>query len=449
MVGVKIPEKPPELATLFSDIDTKRFGLIIASGDTAGGKYDHWSNLKHLDPPEGLSLEEWWLGIKLARRTASHPLPLLDKLGKPFTYSMPDEAQRAVHHVDQDAAGHISVSESVVGTANRNRYLLSSLIEEAITSSQLEGAVTSRKVAQQMLRSGREPRNRSEQMIVNNYRAMEYVRKRRDDPLDPAFVLDLHEIITRGTLDNEDEVGRLQRPDEERVAVFNPEGEIIHLPPPAKELPERLEAMCEFANTSDDTVEGEISRTFMHPVVRAIVLHFWVGYDHPFADGNGRTARALFYWSMLRQGYWLVEFLTISNILKNAPGKYATSYLFTETDDGDTTYFVLYQLEVILRAMEGLKDYLRRKMEETRKMEALIKTDTNLNHRQTELLAHALRDPDATYTVKTHGSFHNVVTNTSRTDLDGLAERGLLIKNRAGRAFRYFPVPDLAEKLEN
>ena len=445
-MGVKIPESPPEFRLLFDGIDPERLGSIIAAGGSTGGKYRHWSELRHLDPPGDLSLEDWWLGIKLARMADSHPLPLRDKEGKPFTYAMPDEAQRAVHLVDQGVAGRISISESVVGKGNRDRYILSSLIEEAITSSQLEGASTSRKVAKEMLRTGRAPRNRSERMIVNNYQAMEYVRRRRDDPLDPEFVLVLHEIITRGTLDNEDEAGRLQRPDEVRVAVYSPEGEIIHRPPPAEELPWRLEAMCEFANASD---EAEVRpETFMHPAVRAILLHFWVGYDHPFGDGNGRTARALFYWSMLRQGYWLAEFLTISSILKNAPGQYATSYLFAETDDGDTTYFVLYQLSVILRAMEELQGYLRRKMEETRKTEALLRTDSGLNHRQTTLLSHALRNPDATFTVKAHSSFHNVVQATARTDLDGLTERDLLIKNKAGRAFRYFPVPDLAEKLE-
>lgn len=443
---MKIPETPPDIGSLFDGVDPKRLAAIVASDDAAGGKYRHWSELRRLDPPEGLSLEEWWLGIKLARRIASHVLPLRDKVGKPFTYSMPDEAQRAVHLVDQGAAGRISVSESAIGAGNRDRYILSSLIEESITSSQLEGASTSRKVAKEMLRSGRAPRNRSERMIVNNYRAMEYIRRRRDDPLDTEFLLELHEIVAHGTLDDED--GRFQRPGEERVAVYSPEGEIIHAPPHAEERPARLEAMYKFANSSDEASGGRSSGIFMHPVVRAALLHFWIGYDHPFADGNGRVARALFYWSMLRQGYWLAEFLTISSILKNAPGQYATSYLFTETDEGDTTYFILYQLNVILRAMEELEAYLKRKMEETRRMESLIKKDANLNSRQTELLAHALRNPDAVYTVKKHGDFHSIAPATARADLDELERRGLLLKNKAGRAFRYFPVTDLAGKLD-
>ena len=133
---MKIPEKPPEFRALFEKIPPERLGLILAAGDSTSGKYRHWSELRHLDPPEDLSLEEWWFGIKLARTAASHPFPLWDKKGKPFTYSMPDEAQRAVHRVDQGAAGRIGISESVVGTGDRDRYILSSLIEEAITSSQ-------------------------------------------------------------------------------------------------------------------------------------------------------------------------------------------------------------------------------------------------------------------------------------------------------------------------
>ena len=57
------------------------------------------------------------------------------------------------------------------------RFLVNSLMEEAIRSSQLEGATTSRRVAKEMLRTGREPRDRSERMIANNYRALQFMRE--------------------------------------------------------------------------------------------------------------------------------------------------------------------------------------------------------------------------------------------------------------------------------
>ncbi len=208
---------------------------------------------------------------------------------------MPDTVLEAAHRIDQLASGRIGLSDVVTNPATRDRYMVSSLMEEAISSSQLEGASTSRRVAKEMIRSGRAPRNKSERMIFNNYRAMHSVREQRHEKLTPTLIFELHRLVTDGTLDDPMDAGRLEPPDGERVQVFSPEGELLHTPPPAEQLPARMEALCTFAN-------GEEAVGFLHPVVRAIIVHFWLAYDHPFADGNGRTARALFYWSMLSQG---------------------------------------------------------------------------------------------------------------------------------------------------
>ena len=122
---------------------------------------------------------------------------------------------------------------------------------------------------------------------------------------------------------------------------------VLHEPPPAASLPQRLERLCAFANA----IDGE---PFVHPVIRAILLHYMVGYDHPFVDGNGRTARALFYWSLARSGYWRMEYVSISRLLRQAPAQYSRAYLHSEADDNDTTYFILHQLSIIKRAIEAL-----------------------------------------------------------------------------------------------
>lgn len=351
---------------------------------------------------------------------------------------MPDPAHEMTHLIDRRASGEIAISEVVTSPEMRNRYLVSSLIEEAITSSQLEGASTSRAVAKEMLRSGRPPRDRSERMILNNYRAMNTVRGWKDQPLSPERVLELHRMVTDGTLDNPDAAGRLQRPDEERVRVFDrATGEPRHVPPPAEQLPARLEAMCRFAN--DQPVEG-----FLHPVVRSILLHFWLAYDHPFDDGNGRTSRAIFYWSMLKHGYWLTEFLSISTILNRAPGRYSRAFLYTETDDLDTTYFILNQLKVICRAIDDLHAYLARKVREVRETERLLRR-ADLNHRQLALLSNALRHPDAEYTFRSHQTSHGVVYQSARTDLLDLERFGLLERRKVGQRFFFRPAPDLSE----
>src|SRR5439155_13308472 len=186
----------------------------------------------------------------------------------------------------------------------------------------------------------------------------------------------------------------------------------------------RLDALCAFANDVRSQAEGS-AKSFIHPAVRSILLHFWLAYDHPFVDGNGRTARALFYWSMLRQGYWLFEFVSISEILVKAPAQYATSFLYTEIDNNDATYFLLYQCEVIRRAITSLHDYIDRKSKELRETEAVLRGTTELNHRQQALITHALRHPGTRYTIEGHRRSHAIVYETARHDLMALAELGL------------------------
>jgi Fic family protein len=186
---------------------------------------------------------------------------------------------------------------------------------------------------------------------------------------------------------------------------------------------------------------------FVHPAIRAIILHFWLAYDHPFSDGNGRTARALFYWAMLHTRYWLFEFISISNILCKAPVEYGRSFLYTETDDNDLTYFIVGQAKVIRRAITELHGYIARKTTEVREMEAHLRVLDLVNHRQSDLIRHALKHPFQEYTIAGHQKSHAVVYQTARTDLLDLNARGLLAKKKRGRKVVFSVPADLAEHL--
>lgn len=435
-----VPLSPPPFDELLARVDVTKLVPLISMPDLElGGEYVHWDKLMHLSPPAGFSTEEWWTAIKFNRQRGK-PLPLQDLSSRPFTFNTPDVVLRSLHLIDQQASGSIGMPESVTTPGLRDRYVMTSLIEEAITSSQLEGAVTSRRVAKEMLSTGRQPRNRDERMIYNNFLAMREVRSICQRPLTPDVVCHLHRLVTEGTLDDPLSAGRLERADEERVRVWGSQNQLLHVPPPAEDLPRRLQLLCDFAN-------GESDEGFVHPVVRAVVLHFWMGYDHYFADGNGRTARAIFYWSMLHQGYWMAEFITISSILRGAPISYAQSFLRTETDDNDLTYFLVDQLDVVLRSLHELRAFLDRKAREVRDVEALMRGTAGLNHRQQALLGEALRNADARFSIESHRRSYNVVYQTARTDLLSLAAKGLLLQGRQGNAFLFTVPPSLAERL--
>lgn len=440
---MKKPVRPPAYVDLLAEAmaDTERFGRIFATplAPLINGKYLHWDKLICHTPPSGLSHREWWLALKVQRRGAAKAVPLADVQGARFTFTLTDPIPERLHDIDLRAGGHVQMPEQVTSPETRDRYYVGSLIEEAITSSQLEGATTTRQVAKEMLRAGRAPRDRSERMILNNFLTMQHIGKIKDKPLTKDLVLAIHEQVTHDTWTGTPAAGRLRRADEE-VVVADDYGEVYHTPPHAEELEERLSVMCRFAN-------GEIPDYFIHPAIRSILLHFWLAYDHPFVDGNGRTARALFYWSMLHHGYWLFEFLSISQIIIRAPARYERAFLYTETDDNDLTYFILYHLEVIRKAVEQLHEYIRRKSEQLRELEAELRGSPVLNHRQRALISHALRHPGHRYTIQSHQTSHNVVYETARTDLLDLVERGLLVKQKSGRTYYFVSAADIERKL--
>ena len=444
---MKIPLTPPRLDGLFAGLSSGGFPAVLHGQALVRGHYLHWDQIRHRQPPEDLTPEAWWLGIKLARLGLLKPLPFQDKIGRDFQFGMPDPVLETLHDIDRQAAGHVRMALPVVSGADRDRYLVSSLIEEAVTSSQIEGASTTREVAKAMLRSGRQPADRSEQMIFNNFQAMQAIRELRGQAFTTELVLELHRTLTRDTLDDPSAAGRLRQPDEPIEVVDHRDGVVLHEPPAADQLASRLQRLCQFAN-------GEMpSPGFLHPVVRAIVLHFMLAYDHPFVDGNGRTARALFYWSMANAGYWLMEYISISSLIRQAPGQYARSFLYTETDDNDLTYFILHQLGVIREAIDRLHTYLQRKMDEQQTAERLLRTAPRLadalNHRQVALLSHALRHGAYGYSVASHQRSHQITQQTARTDLLKLAQLDLLAQRKRGRAFVFYAPDDLRQRIES
>lgn len=410
--------------------------------DKANGDYVHWDDFRHkFTPPQGFTLEDIWRLLRLGRMSNSRRIPLASPDGQVFSYGMHDCVLRDLQFVDHYAGAQLEILEpSSPSTGDRDRYLINSLMQEAITSSQLEGAAVTLQQGKEMLRAGRKPVNPSEKMVLNNYMTMLHLKEIVGQPLSVAVIHQLQRTITEGTLEKPDAAGRFRRPDEAVRVYDESDGTVLHLPPPAEQLPGRLERLCHFANDTRDV-------PFIPPVVRAILLHFWLAYEHPYVDGNGRTARALFYWYMLKSGYWLMEFVSVSSALLEAPAQYRDAFIFAESDDGDATYFIVYHLKAIRRALNHLKEYLERKQQEAAEMVQLLRGQRGLNHRQLALLHHALKHVGAIYTFQSHATSHVVSLATSRSDLLSLVRRGFLESRKRGREYVFLPVRNLAEKI--
>ncbi|MFT3876542.1 MAG: Fic family protein [Propioniciclava sp.] len=432
---MKIPASPPPLSLDVFEGAMDRWLDAALRVNASEDPYLPWERFRFHTPPHGLTPTQWWVATALQRKGQRRKLPLTDLNGDSFSYALPDEVLRLATQVAAKAGGKIGMAEPVTNPATRETYVVRSLMEESITSSQLEGAATTRRVAKEMLRTGREPRDKSEQMIWNNYQAMQFVLSHQGEPITPGLVRELHSIVTFNTLDDPANAGRLQDSGDARVYVATPDGDTLHTPPPVDELPSRLQALCAFANATDG------GGPWLHPILRAIAIHFMIGHDHYFVDGNGRLARAVFYWSMLNQGLWLSEFITISTIIKRAPVQYAHAYLNTEYES-DLTYFFIYHLRVLDRAFDELNDYLEAKVRQQQTVRSLLsERHTEFNHRQLAVVDRALSDPAAEFTVASHANTHHVTGVTARADLLALAEAGILTRHKRGKAFVWRPAP--------
>lgn len=427
------PAKGRLVAAAFSDA---RYQRVLRDCEAS---YRPWRQVRPIARQAGLDPEIVWALLKLGRHGRRRVLPFRDDAGQPLHYSVPDAVQQELTLIDQQLAGNITLDGDGPPGDDRDRYIFSSLMEEAIASSNLEGASTVHRVAKDMLRKSRAPRTNGERMIANNYRAILHVREFRDRPLTVDFLLELQRILTEGTLDRPDQAGRL-RTESDRVTIEDVYGETVHTPPPAGELPDRLKALCEFANDPWQRADP-----FIHPVTRAITLHFQVAYDHPFCDGNGRTARVLFYWSMLRSGYWLFEFLPVSRLIYASAGQYARAFLYVETDEFDLTYFLAYHARVIGLARRDLAQFLSRKRREAVEANRRF-ADGALNERQRLVLAHLVGEPDGEVTIESHQVSSQVSYFTARADLLRLEELGYLQRRRLGKKFVFEAAPRLRER---
>ena len=436
MSGMKPRCFPPKVQDYLNKPGFDLMKVLQASGPEANrtDRYLDWDEIRYRHVPEGITCQEWWVGIKFHRMQARRDTPILGRDGDPYTYAYTNLLAEYLHRIDMMAGGHLGgVENSGISAEDRNRYLITSIMEESIMSSMLEGAAVTRTEAKSLLRSNRKPANEHERMIINNYRTMQLILQASREPMTPRRIMDLHRAMTEGTMPAE-KCG-VFRSAADKVRIENSAtGEVIHVPPPADTLPQQIEALCDFANGGGDQ--------FVHPVLRAIILHFWIAYAHPFTDGNGRTARALFYWAMLHAGFWLFEYISISHEILSRPKSYYRAFVNAERDDNDLNYFISDQLHTIVRAIDQLHEYVAAKSREQSELLGHLRLSARFNPRQKALITYMLRHPGASTSVTAHCREHGTVRQTARTDLAELAQAGLLTVEKQGKEFIYTAVPD-------
>ncbi|MCD8386454.1 MAG: Fic family protein [Bacteroidales bacterium] len=377
-------------------------------------KYLYWDKVKYLCP-KSINPTIFWQAVKFTRTV---PVKTVKFGNHHFHFTITEKMLALLHKFDLNFGGSLS-SEGALTPNDRKYFLSSSIMEEAIASSQMEGANTTRKVAKDMLRRQLTPKNKSERMILNNYETIKFISENSEDTLCEDLILRLHKMISFSTLDDTEDEGKFR--DHDDILVMNAiNGEIAHVPPAFSQIPDLIKDVCTFAN--EDNKDG-----FIHPIIKGIIIHFMLAYIHPFCDGNGRTARSLIYWYLLKHQYWFVQYLSISRIIYRSKAKYEKTFLCTEHDDNDLSYFILYHLEVMDEAFTELKSYLSRKIHERSSLQTYFSLP-NVSQRQAYLLKGFADNPETVFSAKELANRFGVNPKSIRTDLKDLMKIGLVVQ---------------------
>lgn len=405
----------------------------------AAGKYIYWDKVKYhakLNSDDPLIA---WYAVKMHRVSSRKSLMLHTKEDKLFQYSVHSSLESSLYSISEFSRDGLMPTNPI-----GKKYLFSSLIiEEAINSSQLEGASTTRRIAKEMIVSKREPKSIDERMIINNYFLMKEVQDLKEEELSIDMILRFHEIVTHGSNENGVIPGQTRTNDD--IFIGDIDGNNVYQPPKYVEVLPRLEQLCSFAN------EIHAETNFINPVVKAIILHFMVGYIHPFSDGNGRTARALFYWFMMKSGYDYFEYISISKLLKVAPIKYSKSYLYAEADENDLNYFIYYQVDIILRAIDDLRRFLEKKSQEFEELTEILKNSelaVTLNFVQKDIIKKAIKSPGRIFTALEVSVDYDISANTARKYLKELVKNKILVAGKDGRSVTYISPANLNDVLK-
>jgi len=437
----------PDLSRINEAVLTKKIknsdALMEAMHAINDQSYLYWDKIQYSAKiPNDTTPEEFWYFVKQVRKYSSRKSVIKAESGEQYSWVRLNYTDEYLHKLDMQLGTNelVFLSKTSFDAEQKKRFLTKSIMEEAIASSQLEGAATTTSMAKKLLSEKRTPKDKSERMIVNNYKTMQALNQDyKDKELSHDVLFELHRLITNDTLD-QDKQGRYRR-DTDNITVNDQLQYIYYVPPKESFVTQEMERLIKFANNED-------GGGFMHPIIKAIFLHFWVGILHPFFDGNGRLARTIFYWYLLKEGYWTMQYLPISLVIREAPIKYGMAYVYSEQDDLDLTYFFDFHMRKLMQALKNFKAYLERKIEENKSIQSLFNTKYALNPRQIQALHYLLAQGEGScVNPSSYEALSGISRPTAIADLKAIEKMNLVSSKKVGKYVRYYGTPLLQKAV--
>lgn len=414
-----IKEKPPKFTShiinesLFKYLEDEN---IKESINECNVKYLYWDKVKYKVPTKEISPEYFWAILKTIRSLSSNSIKF-NELS--FSFNITNEISQYLNELDTTLK-YESKELKNISDKNKKYFFLNSLYEEAIASSIMEGAATTRKIAKEYLSKEKKTNDINIKMIINNYLTMQYIVDNKNMKMDKQQLLYIHKKITHETLENPIYEGSFRTTNDVHVADIVSD-ELIYQPPRYDKIDLLIDQLCQFCNDENYT------NYFIHPIIKAIIIHYTIAVIHPFTDGNGRIARAIVYWYLLKEGYGLTQYLAISRIIQKSKRQYEDSYLKCEYDENDITYFIIYNLKAIIKAKKEFFEYAKKTLDKRKNITQLI-TSHKISENEALILNELNSKKDYFLTTIEAQNLLSVSNQTARTALENLVEKDFLEK---------------------
>ena len=376
------------------------------------------------------NFNEYWNDIQIRRKEQAKVLPLLDKEKAPLWYNVTEETLNNIYEIEELGRDRI---EDIIPDEVKSDMFIESLIDEAFSSSWIEGAYSTRKRAHEMIKNELSPKNKSEKMILNNYEGLLFTLENIENELNEEYLVNLWKILTKETLE-EDEITSGYRDDQ---VYIHKGSEIVYEGPESKDVAKMMNSLYEYIDQYD--IES--------PIVKACVAHYYFVYVHPFFDGNGRTARALMNLFLIKSGYEFFKYFSISKILTEKRKQYYTAIENCEANDGDLTYFIDFYTKLLLDTMKSIRKTYLGHFGKQVVMDLFYDLDIILNERQEKIVTTLFKSDKKFIDTKEYTKKYKVVQETARKDLQELVDLGVLKKIKRGKKY-IFKLEELQEIIE-
>ncbi|MBI3853949.1 MAG: Fic family protein [Verrucomicrobia bacterium] len=175
---------------------------------------------------------------------------------------------------------------------------------------------------------------RARREVVNYFAALRHIEKQATrKSIRHEDIFKLHQIMAGAVMD-QGEAGRYRTM---RVRVG------AHVPPPPKDVSGLMFELLEWWNKESRALS---------PVLSSAILHYQFEAIHPFADGNGRTGRALALWELYRRGFDSHHVFSVDEFYWEDRPRYYAALQAVHTTGEDLTSWLEYTAEGLQATLE-------------------------------------------------------------------------------------------------